>query len=863
MVAGGPSKRRWTLGPPFKPGPGFDESAEFAQDAGVDGGVGDHAASAGDFGATGLELGFDQGDQASAGPDQRGDGGENEAEGDERAVEDGEVEGGEGLGKPGGIEVARVDALHDLHAGILAKFPGELAASDIDARDVVGAVLEEAVGEASGGGPDVEGAGTGDVELPGDQGVFEFPASAADVAIARGHFEAVLAADGATGFVGHVTVDPDLAGEDGALGLFPTGTEGEFHQTHIQPHGVESVTRPGRVWRIRSDGGAGGGGPGNGLAPGGRHGFAGAVQPRSRILAATGLAALWITFPSVCGGAAVSPNRPEAEGWRAAGRLIDLHQHITSTPEHIARAVGILDRAGIGVAANLSGGTVTSRDGGASAFERNKALADRLAPGRFILYFQLDYAGWDEADFGERAARQVEEAHRLGAAGLKEFKRLGLYLRDGRGELIRIDDPKLDPVWRRCGELGMPVSIHVADPKAFWDPFDETNERWKELKDHRPWWFGDASVYPPREALLEALDRVIARHPGTRFVCVHFANNAEDLDWVERTLDARPNMHADLAARVPEIGRHPPERVHRLFRKHADRILFATDFQVHNKLILGSSGDDERPTDDDAVAFFGKHWRWLETWDRDFEHMTPIQGDWTISGIGLPAEVLRQVYFDNARRLLAPFLPEPVLRARRFRGGAGVDREPADADWGRAPAVWMDQMSLDARARPELATEIRALWTSGHLYLRFEAPYTRLTMFEPAEPGTERIGLWERDVVEAFIGTEAGEPRRYAEFQVAPNGMKLDLRLDLPERDFAWSSGFETAVQVDEAGKRWTATMKIPLSSLAEVPPSAGTRWRINLYRCDYANGGFLAWRPTLARTFHTPERFGILEFEE
>ncbi len=68
-----------------------------------------------------------------------------------------------------------------------------------------------------------------------------------------------------------------------------------------------------------------------------------------------------------------------------------------------------------------------------------------------------------------------------------------------QGKLIRVDDPKLDPVWQRCGELSMPVSIHVADPKAFWLPYDDRNERWKELKDHKSWWFGDTQQVPAVE----------------------------------------------------------------------------------------------------------------------------------------------------------------------------------------------------------------------------------------------------------------------------------------------------------------------------------------------------------------------------
>ena len=204
----------------------------------------------------------------------------------------------------------------------------------------------------------------------------------------------------------------------------------------------------------------------------------------------------------------------------------------------------------------------------------------------------------------------------------------------------------------------MPVSIHVADPKAFWSPYDDKNERWTELADHKSWWFGDPAKYPPREELLAALERVVTRHPETTFVCVHFANNAEDLAWVDAQLTKHPNMMADLAARIPEIGRHDPKQVHELFVKHQDRILFATDFQVYDRLILGSGGSGPSPTDDLARVFFEKHWRWLETWDQKFPHMTPIQGDWTISGIGLPDDVLAKIYFGNARKLLARSLPQ-------------------------------------------------------------------------------------------------------------------------------------------------------------------------------------------------------------
>jgi predicted TIM-barrel fold metal-dependent hydrolase len=564
------------------------------------------------------------------------------------------------------------------------------------------------------------------------------------------------------------------------------------------------------------------------------------------------------------GATAVSVSRQAAE-WRAEHRTIDLHQHITYTTQLLTRAVKIMDAAGLGIGVNLSGDTVTRGTNGApSAFERNKRLADALFPDRFLHYFNLDYTGWDQPDFPARAVKQAEEAHRLGAAGFKEFKNLGLYRRDGQGKLIKIDDPKLDPFWKRLGELQLPVSIHVGDPKAFWLPFDNKNERWKELKDHRPWWFGDTNIYPPRMDLVNALDRVIARHRGTTFVCVHFANNPEDIDWVDQALDRNPNMMADLAARIPELGRHDPQKLHKLFVKHQDRIFFATDFMVlPSKLILGSSGDAERPTDRDAEYFYEKEWRWLETWDKNWEHMTPIQGDWTISSIGLPAPVLRKIYFDNARKLLARSLPPPVVKAAHIDKDFEPDGDLNDPVWQKATPARVEYGSLKYDARPEMATSVRVLYSDQFIYFGWECPFTKLTVFDTPSADRERLGLWDRDVVEVFVGSDWQNINRYAEYEVAPTNERLDVLVNLPGKDFGWDGRAQSAVKVDKKRKVWTVEWRMPLEVLSAAKPSPGTRWRLNLYRCDKANNAYMAWSPVLKSSFHTPEKFGVLEFGE
>jgi hypothetical protein len=362
--------------------------------------------------------------------------------------------------------------------------------------------------------------------------------------------------------------------------------------------------------------------------------------------------------------------------------------------------------------------------------------------------------------------------------------------------------------------------------------------------------------------VVEALQRVIARHPGTTFVCVHFGNNPEDVAWVDRQLDAHANMMIDVAARLPEIGRGDPARLREFFVKHQDRIVFGTDFQVWERLILGSAGDAERPTDVEAVTFFDKMHRFFATADRDWPHMTPIQGNWTISSIDLPPAVQRKIYFDNARRLLAARLPAPVLRAKRIAEDFAPTGQVDRAAWAEAEPVRLEYGLRDAAAHPELSTAVRALWSDKYLYLAFEAPYERLTM--AANPGSEeRLGLWDDDVVELFVAPDAGEPENYLEFEWAPNGETLDLSVTPEAKDFAWHGGGESAVVIDEAAKVYRVEVRVPLGALRAKRQAAGERWRANLYRHDAASGNFLAWNPTLTGTAHTPARFGWLEFGE
>jgi predicted TIM-barrel fold metal-dependent hydrolase len=249
--------------------------------------------------------------------------------------------------------------------------------------------------------------------------------------------------------------------------------------------------------------------------------------------------------------------------------------------------------------------------------------------------------------------KQLERAHDLGARGLKIPKGLGLGYGDWTGALIRVDEPALNVVFEKAAALQMPVAIHTGDPVAFWKPVTPKNERYAELSAH-PDWSNYGIPTPSWEQLFAALERRIARHPKTTFISVHFGNAAEYPNRVASLLEKYPNLYIDTAARIPEMGRHPADQMHKLFLRHSDRILFGTDLGVGPKagqLILGSSGTS-LPTAAGIDHFFSSSWRYFETSDRHFDHPTPIQGSWTIDGIGLPPEVLKKIYAGNAAQLL-------------------------------------------------------------------------------------------------------------------------------------------------------------------------------------------------------------------
>ncbi|MET8046584.1 amidohydrolase family protein [Streptosporangium sp. NPDC005286] len=331
-------------------------------------------------------------------------------------------------------------------------------------------------------------------------------------------------------------------------------------------------------------------------------------------------------------------SRLRAEGIgpaRAAHPAIDAHAHLgrwltggTWAVPDVPRLIDMMTGCNIATMINFDG-----RWG--EELEANLDRYDRRHPHEFMTFCHVDWTALTVPRPGERLARDLARSVARGARGLKVWKDLGLSVRDGDGDLVLPDDPRLSPLWEKAAELAIPVAIHTADPVAFFDPVDERNERLEELLRHPEWSFA-ADRYPRFPRLMAALEALVAAHPETTFIGLHAGCHAEDLSWVGRMLDTYPNFHIDIAARIAELGRQP-RRTRALLLRHPDRVLFGTD-----QLQL-------------RQATYETYFRFIETSDEYFPYSPkdpPPNGRWHISALDLPHGVIEKVYAANARRLI-------------------------------------------------------------------------------------------------------------------------------------------------------------------------------------------------------------------
>jgi len=251
-------------------------------------------------------------------------------------------------------------------------------------------------------------------------------------------------------------------------------------------------------------------------------------------------------------------------------------------------------------------------------------------PNRIIQFTNVSFIGVGETGWTENAVKQLEEDVKAGANGLKVYKDLGFSFRDNKGKLLRIDDPRLDAIWEKCGQLKIPVLIHTADPKPFWDEMDDKNERWLELATH-PDRKRSKTDPAPWEELIQEQHNIIRKHPKTTFIAAHFGWYANNLARLGILLDSFPNMNVEFGAVIAELGRQP-RMAKQFFEKYQDRILFGKDSWVPSEYLT--------------------YFRVLETEDEYFPYHKKYHAFWRMYGMGLSDVVLKKIYYKNALRII-------------------------------------------------------------------------------------------------------------------------------------------------------------------------------------------------------------------
>jgi predicted TIM-barrel fold metal-dependent hydrolase len=318
---------------------------------------------------------------------------------------------------------------------------------------------------------------------------------------------------------------------------------------------------------------------------------------------------------------------PEHPLTRSRYPFIDVHNHQEKapdmTPAEVDKLVSDMDGINMAVMVNLSGGS-------GEKFQKGLANLTARHPNRFLQFANVDFSKIDEPDFGANAARQLEDDVKHGARGLKVFKNLGMFLKDKNGKRVQTDDPRIDPVWDKCAELGLPVLIHVGEPVAFWQPWDRFNERWLELKQF-PGRRRDSPEFASFDQTIGELHNVIRKHPKTTFINAHLGWLGHDLGRLGKLLDEMPNMNTEIGAVLHELGRQP--RAARAFLiRYQDRVLFGKDIW--------------EPTE------YYTYFRTLETADEYFPYYRKRHAFWRIYGLDLPDEVLKKIYYKNALRIV-------------------------------------------------------------------------------------------------------------------------------------------------------------------------------------------------------------------
>ena len=304
--------------------------------------------------------------------------------------------------------------------------------------------------------------------------------------------------------------------------------------------------------------------------------------------------------------------------------FIDVHNHQWTMPiQNLGKLVAEMDSLNMAVMVNLSGFR-------GKYLEWSLDNVNNHFPKRFILFLNINFEKLDDAGWWDETLKLMEEAVKQGVKGLKVYKQLGLTDTDNNGKRIAIDDPRLDPIWAKCGELGIPVLIHSGEPNSFWKPKDKYNERWLELK-QEPGRYRSPDKYPSFDSIMSEQHHMFRKHPETKFIDAHLGWYGNDLEKLGKLFDEMPNVYTELGAVLAELGRQP--KAARAFMiKYQDRVMMGKD--TYKK--------------EEYYTYF----RVLETDDEYFDYYRKRHAHWKMYGLSLPDSVLKKVYYKNALKVI-------------------------------------------------------------------------------------------------------------------------------------------------------------------------------------------------------------------
>jgi len=316
---------------------------------------------------------------------------------------------------------------------------------------------------------------------------------------------------------------------------------------------------------------------------------------------------------------------PVTEIARAKFPIIDMHSHpYAKTAKEIDAWVGTMDEVGVEKTIILTMAT------GAEFDEISGKYSKHLE--RFEMWSGFDFSGYDKPGFGAAAARELERCHKAGARGVGEIHDKGKGLRSGKSNApgMHPDDARMDSLWEKCGALGMPVSLHVADPIWMYQKMDKYNDG---LMNAYEWRLDNQPGIVGLSGMVDIFERTLARHRNTTFIACHFMNLDYDLARLGTVLERNPNLYADISARYAETA-PIPRFAAAFYAEHVDRLVYGTDMGVD-------------------TAMYRVTFRILESLDEHFYENEQFGYHWALNGFGLSDEILRQVYRENAVRLLA------------------------------------------------------------------------------------------------------------------------------------------------------------------------------------------------------------------